>query len=235
MEYNLALTLFISVFLMAIVLIVLMYGISFFSIMDLAEYESWSEAMGWAIAITFALLTVSFFQFEIYRGEVAVYLNLIGVVAPVAVSLYLLLWRKVKVLPALVAMAVVAVIAFPFVTVEEGAMVTQFPYWLFPIAVAVGVSLLLVQEKDVMKIAALAYFAGSMGMFIGGDLLHALTIDMDSYDAIYFGARGLLDFVFLSGVICVGIVIFGDSLVRWANRSLTQREAELRLPPRYKE
>jgi uncharacterized membrane protein len=181
--------------------------------------------MGWAIVITFCLLTISIFQFEIFRDRIVVFLNMTGVVAPVAVSLYLLLWRKVKVLPAALSTGVVAILTYPFVNVENGLIVIGFPYWLFPLAVAVGMSLLLVKGKDTMRIAALSYFSGSMGMFIGGDLLRALNLDTGSFDIIYFGANGLLDFVFLSGVICVGIVLFGSMASDWVLKYSARRVA----------
>ncbi|HTY46879.1 MAG TPA: DUF1614 domain-containing protein [Methanomassiliicoccales archaeon] len=205
MEGDIPLTLFIAVFMMALILVLVLYGVSFISIMDLQDYESWTDAFGWAIFITFSLLFVSFFQFEIVPGPARVTINLTGVVVPVAVSLYVLLRKRIRVLPFLGLTALVALVTFPLVQYREGFLVLDFPLWLLPALVGAAMIYFFVRGSWESKLA-LAYASGSMGVFIGGDLIKLWSLPSSGGSSIFLGYNGLLDFVFLMGVFAAALM-----------------------------
>ena len=212
MQADVTISLIVAVGILVLFMVLLLYGISLYSVMDLADYDSWSEPIGYAILITFTLLTFSFFQIRIFDGDVRVYLNLTGVVVPVAVSVYLAAKRKLMLSRAIIATVVVAISTFFLVTVRNGTVVIDFPLWFVPAFAAVALSYCLTESKDPLEMAALAYFSGSMGSFLGGDLLKIATTNAQGYREIYFGANGLMDFVFLFGIIAVA-TLWGASLV----------------------
>jgi uncharacterized membrane protein len=212
MEGNILIILLVAVFMMALVLVQILYGFSFISVMELEEYESWSDAFGWGILITFTLLVISFFQMEILSGEPSVSANITGVMVPVGVSLYLLATKNVRLVQALLATTVVAIVSFPLVQVRDGSLAMEFPLWLLPAVVAASLAYFLA-KGDGMKKAALAYFSGSMGVFLGGDLLRLWSTPSLAKGRILLGADGLLDFVFLMGVVAVAMLGIGYFLV----------------------
>ncbi|HUL38815.1 MAG TPA: DUF1614 domain-containing protein, partial [Methanomassiliicoccales archaeon] len=143
-------------------------------------------------------------------------INLTGVVIPLAVSIYLLIRKKVSVRHAAVAVGLVALVAMPLVVFKGGQVAIDFPWWLLPAGLAAALSWLLV-EGDLEKALPLAYVAGCMGMLLGGDILR-LIVEPRDLTVIYLGANGLLDFVFLGGVIACGILVAGYAAVPAARR-----------------
>jgi hypothetical protein len=190
---------------MAIILMMILYGVSFISIMDFQDYESWTDAFGWAIFITFTLLFVSFFQIHIVQGPPQVTLNVTGVVVPVAASLYLLARRKIRLLPFLGITGLVALVTFPLVHYRAGFLVLDFPFWLVPALVSAALCYLFVSGSVESRVA-LAYASGSMGVFIGGDLIKLWSLPSSGGSTIFLGHDGLLDFVFLMGVFAAALV-----------------------------
>ena len=222
MEGNIPIILLVAVFMMALVLVLILYGFSFFSIMELEDYESWSDAFGYAILITFTLLAISFFQVEILSGEPTVSVNITGVVVPVGLSLYLLATKRVRLVQALLATAAVAIVSFPLVQMRGEYLAMGFPLWLLPAVVAAALGYFLA-KGDGMKKAALAYFSGSMGVFLGGDLMRLWSFPSLNEDRIFLGADGLLDFVFLMGVVAVAVLGIGYFLADRFRRAQSER------------
>jgi uncharacterized membrane protein len=143
-------------------------------------------------------------------------INLTGVVVPLAVSLYLLIRKRVTLRNAAIAIGMVALVAMPLVVFKDGQVAIDFPWWLLPASLAAALAWLLV-EGDLERALPLAYIAGSVGMLLGGDILRLLVEPRDLTE-VYLGANGLLDFVFLGGIIACGILVVGYVAVPLAKK-----------------
>ncbi len=218
-DTNLFIIMVVAILIMALIVALMMYGLSFVSVMELWDYESWTEPFGYALLITFILVTLSFFEIVLFlTSDFRASINLTGVVVPLAVSLYLLIKRKVTLRHAAIVVGLVALVAMPLVVFRGGHVVIDFPLWLLPAGLAAALSWLLVNGK-LEEALPLAYIGGSVGMLLGGDILRILIEPRDLTE-VYLGANGLLDFVFLGGVIACGILIAGYALVPLARRLL---------------
>jgi hypothetical protein len=207
-DFNLFVIMVVAILVMAILIALMMYGFSFVSVMELWDYESWTESFGYALLITFILVTLSFFEIVLFlTADFKASINLTGVVVPLAVSLYLLIRKKVKLRDAAIAIGMVALVAMPLVVFKDGQVAIDFPWWLLPAGLAAALAWLLV-DGELEKALPLAYIAGSVGMLLGGDILRLLVEPRDLTE-VYLGANGLLDFVFLGGVIACGILVVG--------------------------
>jgi hypothetical protein len=214
----------VAILLMALIIALVMYGLESISVMELWDYESWSEPFGYALLITFILVTMSFFQIVLINGDFKASINFTGVVVPLAVAFYLLVRRKVTVRNAAISMCVVALISFPLVALRGGQVVIDFPWWLLPAGAAAATAWLLT-DGNLEKALPLAYIAGSIGMLLGGDLIRLLIYPGDLTE-VYLGANGLLDFVFLGGIISCGLLIGVVAAVYMA-RKLVSRIPEM--------
>jgi len=210
-DTNLYIIMVVAIIVMALAIALTMYGFSFTSVMELWDYESWSESFGYALLITFILVTLSFFEFVLVNGDFRASVNLTGVVVPLAVALYLLVRKKVKVRHAALAVGVVALISLPLVVLRDGKVIIDFPWWLLPAGAAAAMAWLMV-DGELEKALPLAYVGGSVGMLLGGDILRLLVEPMDLTE-VYLGADGLFDFVFLGGIIACALLVGGYALV----------------------
>jgi hypothetical protein len=204
-DLNLYIIMVVAILLMAIIIALMMYGFSRVSIMELWDYESWSESFGYALLITFILVTLSFFQVVLVNGDFKASVNFTGVVIPLAVAVYLLVRRRVTVRHAALAIGIVALVTLPLVVLREGRVIIDFPWWLLPAGAAAATAWLLV-DGQLEKALPLAYIAGSVGMLLGGDILRLLLEPMDLTE-VYLGSEGLLDFVFLGGIIACALLV----------------------------
>jgi hypothetical protein len=210
-DTNLYIIMVVAIIVMALAIALMMYGLSFTSVMELWDYESWSESFGYALLITFILVTLSFFQFVLVNGDFKASVNLTGVVVPLAVALYLLVRKKVKLRHAALAIGVVALVCLPLVVLRDGEVIIDFPWWLLPAGAAAAVAWLMV-DGNLEKALPLAYIAGSVGMLLGGDILRLLIEPLDLTE-VYLGADGLFDFVFLGGIIACALLVGVSALV----------------------
>lgn len=217
MENSIPFIMIVAVFILAVVMAIMLCGLSRISIMELQEYDSWSEPFGYAILITFTLLVLSFFQIQIVDGPIRVFINLTGVVIPVALCFYLVLRSRVRIKQALLSAALVALTVFPLVSIINGAMILNFPLWLLPVACAVACAFYFAKDDSVADRVSLAYFGATMGIFCGGDVVNAAWLTLPSRGEIQLGANGLLDFVFLMGIMAVavvGVIAYAPSAMR---------------------
>jgi hypothetical protein len=216
-DFNLFVIMVVAILFMAIAIALMMYGFSFVSVMELWDYESWTESFGYALLITFILVTLSFFEIVLFlTSDFKASINLTGVVVPLAASIYLLIRKKVTLRHAAIAIGLVALVAMPLVVFRDGQIAIDFPLWLLPAGLAAALAWLLVNGQ-LEKALPLAYIAGSVGMLLGGDILRLLVEPRDLTE-VYLGANGLLDFVFLGGVIACGILVAGYAAVPLARK-----------------
>jgi hypothetical protein len=207
-EGTLPIVLVVSILLMAIAFAIILYGISFSSITELWDYESWSEPFGYAILIALILVGLSLINVVLVEGATSVALNLTGAVVPLSVAIYLLARKRVKWHDAVLATSAVAILTFPLVYFEGGSILIDMPQWLIPIIMAVLLSFYL-SKGNIERALPLAYIAGSVGMLVGGDIFRILIFPPNDFSVVNLGSNGIMDFIFLAGLIADGILLFG--------------------------
>jgi uncharacterized membrane protein len=178
------------------------------SVMDLEATDSWTDALLFAIILVFALMVISFFNIRVVDGAALVSVNLTGAVIPLSVCTFLLIGRKVGLRNAVIATAVTAMLAAPLTFISSSSVVIGFPEWLIPAGGAAACAYFLSKDKDLMGMAAVAYFGGTIGMLLGGDIMKISSVQLTSKMEFVIGANGVYDFVFLVGVVAT-VMIWG--------------------------
>jgi len=130
------------------------------------------------------------------RQRTVVAINVGGALVPVGVSAYLVFHDQLG-LPALLAVAVVAVVARVLARPVPGVGVV-LPGLIPPLAAA-GVALALGGAHA----PAVAYVAGVLGTIVGADLLNLHRVGRMGAPLVSIGGAGTFDGVLLSGVAAV--------------------------------
>ncbi len=151
-----------------------------------------------------------------YQTNWVVGINMGGAVIPIALSCYLIWKNKLHLLKVLLGVGIVTVMTF-FVTTPdpEKGIVSAFPYWILPIIIASMVSLVLTWNEK-RKAAPLAYSIGTLGVLIGADGLHLMSLlqqETQTVRSAVIGGASVFDMVFITGILAVfldGLFIFQD-------------------------
>jgi uncharacterized membrane protein len=137
-------------------------------------------------------------------------INLGGAIIPIAISLHLVIVRRVSAFLALGGVVVVSAITYLLASPvpNEGIVL---PFWISPtLASVVG----LVLARGYKGAPTLAYISGSMGTLIGADLLNLITpgvlpalSPVGSHATkplvLSIGGAGVFDGIFLTGILAV--------------------------------
>jgi len=123
-------------------------------------------------------------------------INVGGAVIPILLSFYLLVRHRLWG-PALVAIAIMAVLVHLMATPEPGLGI-KVPTFTPPLLAAL-IALILSRRYA----APLAYIGGSIGVLVGADLLNLGALQRIGAPVASIGGAGTFDGVFLAGVIAV--------------------------------
>jgi uncharacterized membrane protein len=196
--------LIVTFLIIGVILIVMLAG-TFISIeLDPNEGSPWTEPIVSSLIVVGALVFLSVFDIRFLDGAFSLDLNITGVLVPILVSAYIIVHRYKSWKWFLVSTVVVALLAYPLTEIRWGMIVIDLPQWLLPTAAAALIGRYLARD-NVMLGASVAYFSGCMGMLIGGDLMH-ISQFVATGSEIVIGAGGILDFIFLPGVVAAGMV-----------------------------
>lgn len=149
-------------------------------------------------------------------GSWIVGINTGGAVIPIILSIYLSIKNKLQLSRILLGTIIVALITY-FVTepIPEKGIVAKFPFWLLPVFFASLASIIL-SWKDKRKAAPLAYISGTMGVLIGADFLHLISLietEIQTTRNAVIGGASVFDMVFITGILAVivdGILIYRE-------------------------
>ena len=141
-------------------------------------------------------------------------INVGGAVIPVLLSIYLSLKNNLKPIRVFLGIGIVTLVTY-FVTYPdpEKGIVSTFPLWLLPIVIASLVSIVFFW-KEKRKAAPLAYIIGTLGVLIGADCLHLISLlenEVQSTRNAVIGGASVFDMVFITGILAVfldGLLIF---------------------------
>lgn len=141
-----------------------------------------------------------------YQTNWMVGINVGGAVIPIVLSIYLFIKNKIKPVRILLGIGIVTLVTF-FVTSPdpEKGIVSAFPYWILPIIVASGLSILLTWTEK-KKAAPLAYIIGTLGVLLGADGLHLMSLlqyETQTMRSAVIGGASVFDMVFITGILAV--------------------------------
>jgi uncharacterized membrane protein len=158
-----------------------------------------------SLIVVGVLVFFSVFDVRFLDGAFSLDLNITGVLVPIVISAYILVHRYKSWKWLVVSTVVVALLAYPLTEIQWGMIVIGLPQWLIPTTVAALIGRYLARD-NMMLGASVAYFSGCMGMLIGGDLMHMSPLVVTGSELV-IGAGGILDFIFLPGVVAGAMVV----------------------------
>jgi len=169
------------------------------------EEESPIAPLFWGSVIVLVAGVLSLIDVPL-AGQPVVRVNVGGVIAPLAVCVLILWRRKPELISLIVAIVgtVAATLAATAVSPETFAL--AFPWNFLPAAVAGTLAVALARNHPAQSLD-LSYVGAVVGCLVGLDLIPfavALRSPSGAPD-VTFGAGGILDLVFLSGVFAVAI------------------------------
>lgn len=133
-------------------------------------------------------------------------INVGGAVIPILLSIYLSFKNRLQVLRVFLGIGIISIVTF-FVTYPdpERGIVSVFPFWLLPIISTSFVSILF-SWKDKNKAAPLAYTIGTLGVLLGADGFHLMSLIQNEIQAPRYAVIGgahVFDMVFITGILAV--------------------------------
>jgi uncharacterized membrane protein len=133
-------------------------------------------------------------------------INIGGAVIPLLLSGYLFVKNKLKMFPVFLGIGIVSLISF-FVTYPdpEKGIVSRFHLWILPILLASIVSIFL-YWKEKRKAAPFAYIIGTLGVLIGADCFHLMSLlenEIHTARNAIIGGANVFDMVFITGILAV--------------------------------
>ena len=187
---------------------------------DRHEDASWNEILGYGSIIVLALIFFGAFDLPLVDDPLKVSLNIVGAVVPILISAYLIIRMGIPARMAIVTTAGTAFVMVPMVSIDGGSIMIFFPFWLLPAMVSVLFALHFLPTLGWDRSLALAYVGGAMGSLTGGDLLNLPLIIEAGTKKIELGGAGILDFVFLTGILAVVVLWTYHRVIMIYGRSL---------------
>jgi uncharacterized membrane protein len=130
-------------------------------------------------------------------GKTTVAINVGGAIVPSLISLYVLSHFPEVTLPALIGIAIVAIVVNRFARPIPGLGIAT-PMFIPPIVAAICGWILGGQHAD-----AVAYVSGVIGTLVGADLLNLRKIGGLGAPVASIGGAGTFDGIFLTGIVAV--------------------------------
>jgi len=151
-------------------------------------------------------------------GNWMVGINTGGALIPIFLSIYLYVKNKLKLSRIFLGIIIVAIITY-FVTepIPQKGIVAKFPFWLLPIFFA-SIASIILSWKDIKKAAPFAYIIGTLGVLIGADFFHLITLLETNIQTTQFaviGGANIFDMVFITGILAVIV----DGLLTFKKRT----------------
>ncbi|KYK21726.1 hypothetical protein AYK25_03180 [Thermoplasmatales archaeon SM1-50] len=153
------------------------------------------------VGISFSNITLF-----IYETHWVIGINVGGAVIPILLSVYLSFKNKLQPFKVFLGIGIISVVTF-FVTYPDPdqGIISVFPFWLLPIISTSFVSILFsLKEKN--KAAPLAYTIGTLGVLLGADGFHLMSLIQYEIQATRYAVIGgahVFDMVFITGILAV--------------------------------
>jgi uncharacterized membrane protein len=141
-----------------------------------------------------------------YHTNWIVGINIGGAVIPILLSIYLSLKNRLKPVMVLFGIGIVAVVTFLVTYPDpEKGIVSTFPFWVLPIFAASFFSIV-IARREKSKAAPFAYTIGTLGVLIGADGFHLMSLlqyETQTMRVAVIGGASVFDMVFITGILAV--------------------------------
>jgi uncharacterized membrane protein len=138
-----------------------------------------------------------------YAGDTTTLaINVGGAIVPILISLYVLSLQPVAILPALIGVAIVALVVNRFARPVPGLGIAT-PMFIPPIVAAITAWLLAGFLTGSHHVDAIAYVSGVLGTLIGADIMNLGKLGGLGAPVASIGGAGTFDGVFLTGIVAV--------------------------------
>ena len=170
----------------------------------------------------YGIINIGNFRFDniflFSYGNWNVGINTGGAIVPILLSFYLVIKNKLQIKKVILGIVIVAVITY-FITFPDPqkGIISRFPLWLLPVFFA-SVSSIVLLWRNKRKAAPFAYISGTIGVLIGADFFHLLTLigsEINVTRNAIIGGAVVFDMVFITGILAVivdGMLIYQEKL-----------------------
>lgn len=139
-------------------------------------------------------------------GNWRVGINTGGAIIPIILSIYLILKNKISFKKIGIGIVIVSLVTYLVTTPDpQRGIVSRFPFWLLPVFCASLCSLFLYWKQKHMA-APFAYICGTLGVLIGADVFHLislLSMHISKPSSAIIGGAVVFDMVFITGILAV--------------------------------
>jgi uncharacterized membrane protein len=133
-------------------------------------------------------------------------INVGGAVIPILLSIYLSLKNRLKPIRVFLGIVIVTLVTYLVTYPDpEKGIVSTFPLWILPIVITSLVSIFF-YWKEKRKAAPLAYVIGTLGVLIGADCFHLMSLlqnEIQTTRNAVIGGANVFDMVFITGILAV--------------------------------
>jgi uncharacterized membrane protein len=141
-----------------------------------------------------------------YHNYWIVGINVGGAVIPIILSIYLSLKNRLKPVQVFLGICIITIVTFLVTHPDpEKGIVSTFPLFLLPIVITSLVSILFAW-KEKSKAAPLAYTIGTLGVLLGADGFHLMSLlqnEIQTPRNAVIGGANVFDMVFITGILAV--------------------------------
>jgi len=184
------------------------------SLSSSSENEFWIEPLFNGIAIVAALAFFSWFNLQLTATPLVLEMNVTGALLPIIVSSYLLVHVRASWKIYLITTVAITSLAAVLTTITMEGVYISIYSWVLIVAVCALLSYFLT-EGHLKNALAVAYFSATMGMLFGGDVLQLANAPA-YYGPFTVGVGGIIDFVFLTGVMAVAVILVSHHIMELA-------------------
>ncbi len=178
------------------------------SVLDKLQLSQTELGVGMSLATFGSLVSIQLFSLRHNQDSpLLLGINIGGAIVPLFFTLYFIQQAAIPLASTLVLILLVSLVAYLMTRFERGHGLVIY---IFGAVVTAALGALVVGSEHYL---VQAYTAAVFGTLIGGDLLHLTQLDQlraRSSDAIFIGGGGLLDAIFMSGLLAM---LTAESLV----------------------
>lgn len=185
------------------------------SLLSTSDDDSWTEPIFNGLAIVAALAFFSWFNLRLTGTPLILEMNVTGAIVPILVSSYLVVHVRAGWRSYLVTTMVVAGLASLLTQMTMEGVYIPIISWILIVAVCASLSYVLTNGQ-MRSALAVAYFSATMGMLFGGDVFQ-LAKSSTYYGPFIIGVGGMIDFVFLTGVMSVVLILASHHLMEFVS------------------
>lgn len=138
-------------------------------------------------------------------GDRVIGINIVGFIIPVAVSLKILIERRITLTDTCVVAGLTALVTYFYTYFDPATGIVTF-FFAIPPILAAGIAVMLREYGKRLNTPLLCYVGGTLGVLIGADILRLpklVNYPWNEEVFIVIGGMGVMDSIFLAGIVAL--------------------------------